>query len=597
MSSLNYFDDAIKAVGEIFDDNPNILDIISFAESPRFLNLKLFPVQKFILKLFYNLELDDYDKNIEFTDVQTKVEFFFTEAEYLEYLSTQKYDGHVRTNLDFLNEYDGQPNELQLVCGRKGGKTFLTSVIAAYETYKLIEKENPQKYYGLAEGDEIRINNIANSKTQAQLLFAAIKARILNCPYFQKYILFDPSADTIRISIPRDLIVTKEQKIKTSTILISSLTCTARGIRGGNCITVMFDELAHFMDDERNSSGKEIYDTLTPSIASFGKDGKVISLSTPLNKSGIFYQIYKGSVNIVDMVMVQIPTWEMNPSVSKEFLRSEFNKKPESFDCEYGAQFRNTLTKFLKYPEFLDSCINTGTLEAERGNPRLRYYLALDPSQGQNGYAAVLGHKATITDQSNNPVDKVVIDKINKWQIGRGVFTNAQIIDPAIIEEWIIGLRKLFNIVLVVFDQFDSNYIVNNLIKRGINAERHHFTDKYNHLIYTNLRDLIYNRKFEMYDESEAIEELRQLNENISNRGYSRVSAPSGLNDDMADAIAHVSYHIVNREIAEGTKIVSGVQTSNVSSRVSMSSRRSSLMLKKIIVPSKSRTNRMRRPM
>jgi hypothetical protein len=40
------------------------VDIVSFAEAQWGLNIKLFPVQKFILKTFYGLPLDNNEKNI-----------------------------------------------------------------------------------------------------------------------------------------------------------------------------------------------------------------------------------------------------------------------------------------------------------------------------------------------------------------------------------------------------------------------------------------------------------------------------------------------------------------------------------------------------
>jgi hypothetical protein len=40
------------------------VDIITFAEAQWGLNIKLFPVQRFILKTFYGLPLDDNEKNI-----------------------------------------------------------------------------------------------------------------------------------------------------------------------------------------------------------------------------------------------------------------------------------------------------------------------------------------------------------------------------------------------------------------------------------------------------------------------------------------------------------------------------------------------------
>ena len=64
-----------------------IVDVVSFAEAKWGLNIKLFPVQKFILKTYYGLELDDVSKTIVVPDeMNTREIGRFTEKEFMEYL-------------------------------------------------------------------------------------------------------------------------------------------------------------------------------------------------------------------------------------------------------------------------------------------------------------------------------------------------------------------------------------------------------------------------------------------------------------------------------------------------------------------------------
>ena len=66
-----------------------ILSVLDYVEQPWGLNMRLFPAQRFIVKLYYNLELDtklpeDPNHRIQITDMyRTKVLYEFTEAEYL----------------------------------------------------------------------------------------------------------------------------------------------------------------------------------------------------------------------------------------------------------------------------------------------------------------------------------------------------------------------------------------------------------------------------------------------------------------------------------------------------------------------------------
>lgn len=58
-----------------------------------------------------------------------------------------------------------------LSIGRRSGKTTISACIAAYETYKLISKGDPQGYYGLPHSNNIQIISVATDKDQAGLLY------------------------------------------------------------------------------------------------------------------------------------------------------------------------------------------------------------------------------------------------------------------------------------------------------------------------------------------------------------------------------------------------------------------------------------------
>ncbi len=107
------------------------VDIISFVEAKWGLNMTMFPVQKFILKAFYGLELDDTVKSIRLPDeINSRLIGEYTEKEFMQYLIDTG-----RTNL--LSYEPGHPRQnLLLNAGRRGTKSTLTSFISNYETYK-----------------------------------------------------------------------------------------------------------------------------------------------------------------------------------------------------------------------------------------------------------------------------------------------------------------------------------------------------------------------------------------------------------------------------------------------------------------------------
>ncbi len=59
------FEDIFNAhIDGIIDDREEMVDVVTFTESPYYLNMKPHPVQRFILKSFYHIPFDDVEKTI-----------------------------------------------------------------------------------------------------------------------------------------------------------------------------------------------------------------------------------------------------------------------------------------------------------------------------------------------------------------------------------------------------------------------------------------------------------------------------------------------------------------------------------------------------
>lgn len=92
-----------------------IFSVLQYAESTWGLGMKLYPVQRFIVKLYYHIPLDDTEKTIVIPDMfKTKVLYRFTEVEYLRYLFSEG-----RCN---IGEQDHVRRQLVLAIGRRSGK-------------------------------------------------------------------------------------------------------------------------------------------------------------------------------------------------------------------------------------------------------------------------------------------------------------------------------------------------------------------------------------------------------------------------------------------------------------------------------------------
>lgn len=544
------------------------VDILTFVESSYYLNIKtLQPSQKFILKIFYNLPLDNEQKCIQLRSFPHDEEGqYLTEWEYAQYLINQK-----RTNLITPENDETVPSELLLACGRRGGKTFIASIISAYEAYKLIIKDNPQSYYNMAEDEMIKIVNVASSGDQALELATQIQNRIFNTEWFLPYIA-SFNSDELNLKTKHDIKKMQDEAKRygkplkaRASIKIESLLCSARSTRGGSVIVALFDELAHFIDNEGNRGGKKVYESLTPAGATFGKDSKIICISSPYTKSGIFYELYSTSYDDHSMRMLQMPTWEMNPRIEFSFLKNRYKKDPESFWTEYGAQFSTTVSGFFKFPERISECVsvvryedqydtdgNKKTvpiyrLQSEYATGRFQHYIAMDPSTDNNGYALAMVHCER--DATGRLI--VVVDRWQEWNIDDPEFSEFDFIDLEIIDAYVLELTKKFRIEKIVYDQFESAASIQKFIKAGVNAVKTHFSRAYNMKIYKNLRSIIYDKRISLLYNEQGIKELVYLQEKKVGKKEFIVEAPKSgdvTTDDLADVLANACFIAVEGE-------------------------------------------------
>jgi len=563
---------------DIFNDHiANIIeeekevDILTFIASPYYLNIRtLQPAQRFILKCFYSIPLDDKDKCILLRsyphDEQGKL---LTEAEYAQYLMNQK-----RTNLQSIKDvFEAEPGELLLACGRRGGKTFIASIISAYEAYKLIIKDNPQAYYNMADDEMIKIVNVASSGDQALELATQIQNRIFNSEWFLPYIA-SYNSEEVNLKTSHDIMRMKEEEKRygkplkfRASIKIESLLCSARGSRGGSVIVALFDELAHFIDNEGNRGGKKVYEGLTPSGATFGKDSKVIDISSPYTKSGIFYELYINSYQDQSIRMLQMPTWEMNVKIDFEFLRTKYKRNPDSFWTEYGAQFSTTVTGFFKFPERIKECVDILRYDevfeedgekkkvpiyrqpTEYATGKYRYYIAVDPSTDNNGYALAMVH----CEKDANGRSIVFVDRWQKWSIEDPEFSAFDFIDIELIDDYILDLTKKFHVAKIVYDQFESAASIQKFVKQGIDAVKTFFSRQYNMKIYKNLRSIIYDRRMSLLYNELGVKELIYLQEIKVGKKEFKVEAPKSgdvTTDDLADVLANASSVATDEEMS-----------------------------------------------
>lgn len=409
-------------------------------------------------------------------------------------------------------------NELVMIVGRRGSKTQLASCISCYEAFKLICLQNPARYYHLAKGQEIFIVNVAASKEQARdTVFAAVASKIENSEWFQSQ-NYTPRYNEFYFHEPKVFLRSDHS---------NSASLVGRTVKCG-----VLDELARFKDKSQKSSAKEVYTAVRNSTQTFGREGITVTITSPILVNDFAMQLYYQSQDPhtnEGMLGYKMPTWEMNPFITRESLQPEYDRNPEMAERDFGANPSFSIERYFKEPERITDPAVMSTRKHPiigdypspvfRGKPGFTYVLAGDPSLKNDAFGLVLGHLEK---------DKIVLDLLHRFKPSSGRELSSEHI-----KRFIMLLVNHFKIRLFLTDVWHYVSLNQELERKGVKVERHLVTKK----DYDFLKELIYTKRIEYYNHPIFIEELQNL-ELVRNK----VDHPRDSSKDIADAAANCCY-------------------------------------------------------
>ena len=538
-------------------------NIIEFAEAPWGLGMgtlpgvpPLLPVQKFVLKCYYNIPLDDTEQRIIIKDrFNEKDRYRFTEIEYLEFLRDE---GRINVKEITGDKNDLRPN-LCLVIGRRGTKSTTISLIVSFETYRLLKKQSPQEYYNMLPDQEIRITCIATSKEQAANVFRMITGHIERADYFKKY-RNKPTLDYMQLSTQRD-IDTYGNGMRPSLRIVAA-PCSGRGSRGHNNMIAIMDEMGYFFESDvsADKSDKNVYDSLTPSVARFNSPegephGKVICISSPAARTGKFFEIYQRSFEpeCNELLMIQAPTWEVDYTLSSKMLRAKYSESPKTYMVEYGAEFSDRVTAWIENEQLLRVNIVEGLKTKPMSYERVPHFMGIDLASKNDGCAVAITHivRKEFEGGFKEFIELDYVDVRFAADEGKEFFR----IDDQV--NWIYDLTQKFFITKGMIDQYMGYGFLPAFHDKGLNQiELVPMSRDMNSKIYQNLMSKMLDAALRIPEGDERsvdnkktndlqlITELLRLRCVIHSKYMITVEAPDivGLHDDLSDAYARSVY-------------------------------------------------------
>jgi len=400
---------------------------------------------------------------------------------------------------------DEATGEAWFIIGRRGGKDVKAASLAAYLATVGAEAYGWRKK--LTRGERGVVQLLAVDKSQAGVAFAYASA-MFDQPMLKKLIR-KVTADSIELK---------------NGLAVEITTNDQRRVRGRTVVAAVFDEVAHWRNENTVNPDEDVFQAVRPSMATM-PGAMLIGISSPYARKGLLWRKYRENYGKPGKVLVvKAPTWRMNPTVPRdgEIIREAYESDPQSAAAEYGAEFRSDIESLLTL-EAVQACVDIGTYE--RPPVQGQYVAFVDPSGGSSdSMTLAIGHKQPGKGQL------AVLDVLRE---AKPPF------DPEAVVAEFAGVLKSYGIRFVYGDRFGGEWVKSAFRKAGMGYLSDPVPPKSQ--LYLDLVPLVNARQCLLLDHSRLERQLVDL-ERRTGRGTGRdvIDHPPGGHDDVANAVAGV---------------------------------------------------------
>ena len=383
--------------------------------------------------------------------------------------------------------------EAWLVCGRRGGKSFIVALIAVF----LACFKDYRPYLGPGERGVLMI--IATDRKQARVIMRYILALIEQVPMLKHMVVRQDSE-----SLDLDNMVS-----------IEITTASYRTIRGYTVVAALCDEIAFWRSEESANPAEEILAALRPAMATI-PGALLLGLSSPYKRSGPLYNAYKRHYGHGEspVLVIQAATRTMNPTVPQRVIDDAMDRDPAAASAEYLAQFRSDVGSFLD-AELIDRAIEKGRRERPPQD-RFRYVAFTDPSGGS--------HDSFTLGIAHAERDRYVLD------VCRAVKPP---FDPSSVVREYAALLKSYRLYEVTGDHYSGEWVRESFSKCGITYQHSELTKSE---IYLESLPLFSQGAIDLLDIHALTVELMQLERRTGRNGRDTVDHPPSGHDDLANS-------------------------------------------------------------
>jgi hypothetical protein len=396
--------------------------------------------------------------------------------------------------------------EVTLVIGRRGGKSLILALIAAY----LGAFFNWAPY--LTAGERASVVIIATDRRQATVIFKYLRA-YFSVPLLNGMIERE-TADTIDLN---------------NGVTIEIQTASHRGIRGRTVCAALCDELAFWRTSDDNSANPdtEILAALRPAMATIPK-AMLLKASSPYARRGALWNDHRRhhGKDESSMLVWQADTLTMNPSVPGHVIDAAYENDPADASAEYGVQFRTDVEAFVTR-EAAEACVIDDRFELPP-MANVHYTAFCDPSGGSSdSMTLAIAHKES---------ERAILDCIREMK--------PPFSPESVVAEFATLLRT-YHVGAVIGDRYAGLWPRERFVVHGVQYDA---AAKPKSDIYRDFLPAVNGRRVELLDHTKLISQLCALERRTARGGRDSIDHPKNQHDDVVNCAAGVLTNLITIE-------------------------------------------------
>lgn len=391
--------------------------------------------------------------------------------------------------------------EIFLLIGRRGGKSFMVSIIAVFLAV----------FCGwtpfLVAGEQGIILIVAVDMIQARIILNYIRGIINAVPMFKAKVVRERAWD-----------IELEGRVT-----IQIRTAAVASVRGYTLVGCVLEEASFWRVDGVNP-GNEILRAIRPGLATI-PESRLIAISSAYSRSGIMYEAHRDHFgkDDSDTLVVGAPTRTMNPTISQAYIDKELAKDPVGAASEWLNDFRSDISGFLLW-EWIEKAVVKDRFELAPQSG-IAYQAFCDPSGGSgDSFAASIGH---------TEVNRLIQDKLVRIPSPS---------NPHHSTERIAEVLKEYGIDTVKGDKYSARWVVDAFASHGITYVQ---SKRSKSDLYLEAAPLFARGQVDILDNKVQSGELRGLERRTGRSGKDSVDHAPRQHDDCANSLCGMLVNLV----------------------------------------------------